>query len=646
MPIRTYGALDVKFSDKVDKMEKEKWAAKQAGWEFVERPISYYMDQYLEEYRASGPDRSNLKQALRDFRRQNKEQYPDFIPKLSNASEEELQKRMSHADACMTAMAQVIFEKKKPFLCMHDTIDRLFGKNGTAKQLFGEEWNLSNIKEIDKNNIDGQVNAMRGLYELMDTGDGPEAQERNERVVMLMALNEKKISDEDYRTMRESQLSARYPEDYREMVQQELDHRFDKLFEMMQEHMEEKKARRNAPEMEEHLKAVFDRDETDPTKLHDAYSALFNNLSEIGMNGGYMRATMPGAYENQDGSKLKLSDEQMKRMKEWEDDDCEYRSKLTLPCSMANPYSAILDQQELADFMLIVAKRPEHVAEGQLNTLKEFCIDVADILDERDSEQYKAEKEKQTEKILEDTGMQDAGKTDTRHPQISVYEKDGRKLIVSNEHDLFGNLHVRADVPGQLINYDLQVRLSELDELCISRDQGRGSGAYTNMRRALHQMQDATLSNNPSAEELNALQQKFENLQEKVNVYMERKRRQRVAKGDMEVAGGSPYEKKRISFARGLLRFTQDKLAAIQSIRDHQATMHQELGAEVDPRESAMQEPKEEVPKKERISIQELEGKKKEKVGTKVSNGKNAPQKQENKLEQKEIGKQPSRKHG
>lgn len=633
MPRETYVALAHKMHGQVMSMSKEKWAPRSDGWELVERPLPFYLDEYVEKYRATGPDRSNLKQALQDFRKKNKANYPNFIPKLSNASEAELQKRMQHADACLTAMAQVVLEEEDRMRCMYDTIGHLFGKNGTAKTLLGADWQLSNIPEKDRTNIAGQLDAMRGFQEMMDTGDGPEAQEHNERIVMLMALNERKISEADYRTIRESQLAARYPQDYREKIQHELDHSFDELFDTIQRHVEAKRTRRNSPEMKKHFENICDVNETDPTTLRDAYRAIFESSSAIGTNGTHVERSFESMYKNRDGSRIILSDNQKKLLKQWEDDDCEYGCKLAAPTAMANPYSAILDQQELTDFMLGAPVLPPRKNTTELSALSDFCAGIATFaIRTRESESYKAAKEAQTRELLERTGMQDAVKTDTIHPEIHVYEKDGRKLIVRNEHDVWGDPHIRADVPGQLINYDLQVRLSELDELCVSRDQGRGSTAYTNMRIALHEMQDAALSDNPSADELDVLQQKFENLQEKVNLYMERKRRQRVAKGDMEVVGGSPYEKQRISFARELQAFTQDKLAAIQSIRVHQTTMQHELdAADVDLREPAMRELEEEQIQRVRTSIVEITEEKNAEAGMKALNEKMMPKKSEKK---------------
>ncbi len=575
MPRETYDSFQSKLDDMAEKMAKERWLPLEDGVELVQRPLSYYKEQYLQEYLASGPDRRNLQQALKDFRQKNKADYPDFIPKLSGASEEELQQRMQHADACMKAMADVAFAEVEHSVCMYDTINRLFGQKGTAKALLGPDWSLSGILEQDKLDVTCQLTGMRGLQDLMDTGNGPKAQEHNERAIMLMALNERKISEADYRTLRESQLKDRYPQDYQNMVEKELSNSFGELFEMVRESVESRRVKRYSPDMDQHIACISDMNETDPEKIGKAVTAVFGYGSQIAFSGTNIMHAMQAIYKNPDGTKLQLNPYQQQLLKAWEDEECDYRRLQQSPLSaMANPYAAILDQQELTDFMLMTPMAANHPDQHPLDAWSDFCLGVATFsIGTREKAPYISSKEAQTREILEQAGMQDAVKTDTMHPEMQVYEKDGQKLIVRTEHDLRGDPHVRSDVPGQLINYDLRARLSELDELCSDRDQGHGSKAYTNMRNALHALKDTTLSDNPTSAELNALQKNLTNLKEKVDAYMARKRKQRTAKGDMEVIGGKPYERLRISFARELDAFTQDKLAAIQTIRDHQATM-------------------------------------------------------------------------
>ncbi len=577
MPRETYEAFSNAMVADATTLGQERWEPRMQGTTLVQHPLSYYLDRYVQTFKATGPDRSNLKGALRDICKKNKSDHPNFAPKLFNASEEELQKRMRHADACMEAMKDAILDGAEQRLRMYDTIAHLFGPNGKAKELLGPDWELSGIRPEYKSQISFQINSLRFMWDLMDIRDVPEAKEHNERAIMLAALNERKISEEDYRKIRESQLKDRYPETYQSMIKQELEHSFDEMFDMMRASVETKRAKRNSVEMQRHLACVCDVNETDPKKLSNAYRALFDGCSEIGMNGTYIHGEIQRVYKNPDGSKIKLTQQQLDILKIYETEDCKYRNQMSIPAMMANPYSAILDQQELADFNFVDPKLPPKSV-AHMNALFLVGVGANTIIDNRRSEEYRAAKETKTRTLLESTGMQGAEKRDTQHPGIHVYEKDGQKLIVRNEHDIFGDLHVRADVPGQLISCDLNLRLSELDETCAERDQGWGSKAYTAMRNALHALKDTTLSDNPTAAELKAFQKKLEDMQEKVDAYMERKRRQRTAKGDMDVIGGKPYEQQRISFARELGAFTQDKLAAIETIRNHQAVMQRGLG--------------------------------------------------------------------
>ncbi len=616
MPKETYETINGKLRTEVTNMAKRKW--QQPDFEIIEKPISELLDERMKEYKATGPDRSNLKQALKDLQKTQNSRYPNFIPKLLDASEEELQQRMRHADACMEAMRGSLLVEQEQLLCMYDTVDRLFGKGGSARKVLGADWHPSKISPEDRDDLTKVVSSFRGLQELLDLGTGPEAQERNDRVIMLMALNERKISEEDYRTLRESQLSARYPDNYQEMVQRELDHPFDELFDMIRQSVESKRALRYSPEMEKHRACIADVNETDPNKLAAAYDALYTaGCSHIAFVGSSMLAAMKSEYKDRNGV-CPLTKAHQDLMKAWEDDECEYQKTLHASAVMSNPYSAILDPTEFTDFEMVMPVLPESAAGDAMHALKDLGNSTASETQYvRISERYQAARDARIQEQLAHAGMQDAVKKNTQHPEMHVYEKDGKQLILKNETDLDGNPHVRADIPGKLINFDLKQRLSELDERCQERDQSWGSKAYTEMRKALHAMQGATISDNPSAAELKALQQKLENVQQKVDAYMERKRRQRVAKGDEEVIGGKPYEQERIRFARELGAFTQDKLAAIESIRSHQANMQRGLDAAVNGPQEAMREPEGGDLHRVRTSIHEIVNEKNAEAGGK-----------------------------
>lgn len=137
------------------------------GWELVQQPLSDHMNQSVEEYRVTGPDRSNLKQALLDFRKKNKDRYPNFIPKLSNASEEELQKRMQHADACLTAMAQVILEEENKPKCMYDTIKSHVETKRGRRRSPDMQAHLQCICDVNETDPEKLTNAYRALLEII-----------------------------------------------------------------------------------------------------------------------------------------------------------------------------------------------------------------------------------------------------------------------------------------------------------------------------------------------------------------------------------------------------------------------------------------------------------------------------------------------
>ncbi len=608
----TYQSIKNKLEDDVKSYSRERAVARSMDAVLVSRPLSYYRDKYIKECRASGPDRKDLRGSLRKFWKKAKLSCPNYVPKLFNASEEELQRRMRHADACLEAMSDACMEEAKYAGQMVDTIDSLFGAKGSARKLFGEKWSLSNLTEEEKENPDAVLQGLRGLKELLDLRDTPEARENNERVVMLMALNERKISEADYRTMRESQLKARHPQTYQKMIKDELEHSFDELFKMMQTHVETKQAKYHSADMKKHRECIVDMNETDPQKLREAYKVVFSGTSEIAMNGKWIAGKLEGVYKDRNGRPIQPTEQQKSLLRQYESDEIDYRSEITPLSAMANPYTAILDQHELVDFIMPTLATYEHEAKNEIDALFDFTVDTGEMfMLIRGTEDRQQSIEAQLKEVLERTGMQDAVKKDTKHPETHVYEKDGQKLILRNEYDVFNNPHIRADVPGKLINYDLNARLSELDEICIERDQGWGSKAYTEMRNALHVLKDAKLSDNPTTAELNALQKKLEDMQKKVDAYMERKRRQRVAKGDHEVIGGKPYEQKRISFARELGAFTQDKLAAIETIRNHQAVMQRGLGeinADLNQPAPAMREsrPAEDHPRLTLTNINEL----------------------------------------
>ena len=641
MPRETYQLLVNQLMDVVLKRERDRW--EHPDFEVIEKPLSDVMDEYVQEYMASMPDRSNLKKVLADLQKKQRRVTPNFAAKRINASEEELQQRVRHADACLKAMGDAILAEVEHMTCFYDTVDRLFGKDGSARKLFGKNWRLSGVEPGTEDRVTSHISSFRNMQYLMNTSPGPEAKAHNERVIMLMALNERRISEEDYRSMREAQLSARYPENYQKMVQQELDHRFDELFDVIRKDVESRRALRNSPEMEKYRACIADVHETDPDKLEEAYGMLYTaGCCNVAFAGSSIANKMQEVYKDENGVS-RITEDQQKMMKAWEDDECEYQKTLQSTSLMANPYSALVDLPELVDLGIWIPEAAANVIGDARHGLKDLGVSTVYESSERQSESYQASKETQTQEHLLHAGMQGAVRRDTQHPEMHVYEKDGQKLILKNETDLDGHPHVRADIPGKLINYDFTTRLSELDERCRERDQSWGSKAYTEMRRALHAMQGTMLSDNPSAAELEALQQKLENVQQKVDAYMERKRRQRVAKGDAEVIGGKPYEQERIRFARELGAFTQDKLAAIESIRVHQATMQRGLDAAVNGPQEAMREPAGGDLHRVRTSIHEIVHEKNAEAVEKKQQEKKSSKKPEKKAAAK-SDKKPSKK--
>ncbi len=508
-----------------------------------------------------GPDRKNLKKSLKEYRKNNP---GHSAAKFLTATEAELQERMRHSSLCFDAMMDVAAEAAQKRVCLDETIARMLGK-------------------------DASLNALRCMWDLMETGKTPEAKDHNEHVVMLMALNEGDITDEQYRQFRVKQLTEKAP-NAAEIADNELNDRANALFTLMKKKAEA--LHKEAEGFEQALQDIMNVQEMDPEKLKKAYKIVDAATCSL------LRCGNSAMNDAKTHYGWDFTPEEERWIKTNMDDfGCANDRAARLVSNVANPYFAILDSVELmGSFDKPTLKKGEDLV---FSPLARFCHEAQfQAGGELITNIGEVEKDFKTE--LNRLGMRDA-RGEEHSLFFKIYKKDGDVLVTKNEVVSRSPIStkVELDAAGDLVGERFRSEIEDFCEMCDARNKWTSSKAFNKMKDELKGLRNTTLSSNPSSEELDRFEKGIEALKKKTEIYLEKKQKD-IAKRNKGTEGKNDYEKNRIDFAKKLKAFTEEKLEQLQLVKAHQMTRQKQMAAERD---------LEAEPQRGRISVKDLDEK-------------------------------------
>ncbi len=227
----------------------------------------------------------------------------------------------------------------------------------------------------------------------------------------------------------------------------------------------------------------------------------------------------------------------------------------------ANPYFAIIDPYKHYRSTMPTPEVP-------VNEMKKREKDVLAYSVMGEKTIYEARAAEIYENILKKYEVNLYSEVD-RLQGISVHNlKNTDKVVILEFTPTTANEMVGVKVcdrPGRLVSTDMSERVQGLLDRCAgwSRE-SHTSDEFENMRGALEALQNITLIDNPSTEDIKAANAAFTHLKNMTNAYLIRKQ---------TYHNGTKYEKARIKFAKDVMAFANEKLAQLDYCGKHIKTV-------------------------------------------------------------------------
>ena len=500
-----------------------------------------------------GPQSDRLNEDLEAIWNEQKQHYPGFREPEFHNQPEVMQQRLEYSKACRTAMLDA----------MEDSAKRDHTFEQTAKSVF---------KNIP---IKGKVDQKRWLERLVMLegvdGDSDICRRHNETLVSLVALCEKCITPDQFTEMRTKwyEDEGGYGhEDAVEAAQKERDNAPDLLFEQLSFRIEE--AQEDMGKLDGALQQILSGTAS-PGKLRKAYSDLLSN------EGNYLMFNALNCMNDLRSFGLNKTEKEAERIyKEWEYRSADIQPYTVMACQAANPYYAVLDPYEMMQGNLETL-----VAQPGQDPEYSYMVDYfTENLSGVCSLRHIAEEKVLREFALgEVRGLEADNYKVPTDDSIKVVNRDDRTVIlVQNEIAMKNGKLVTSyttDAPGRLMDATLISDVLELREKRAKLPKVKnGAGSYKELTDALDAMVGMTLGDKAEKDRMKDLEDKLLKLQTAaVKFQGERKRLIGPARAANDPA---------LKFVNDVNTFVADKIAKLDTIRQHKETVQMAADAKAE----------------------------------------------------------------
>ncbi len=501
---------------------------------------------------ADGPSNPNNMNASFESFRKRQENPDDYLQIKPDSDTINGMSRYEYSKACRKELMKSVEQSVRQALEWRNAAIRLglTERNGNAKNIDTHRW----------------------MNKLMKTDGSPESLEYNESIVALAALGNKQMTEQQYADWRVTyHLRKKDPVNWKNLGKAEESKAFaaaakdrDSAGDFI--YGEVRKIVDNTPldnykiavnaiasgDFSNEIFAGIDENK----RLEKAFEILRHDAVLLGTE-----AVMMFQILNRIGGFNLSEEEQAKVNTDWVSKMYPYVGIGNVANLTANPYFAIIDPYKHYRSTMPTPEVP-------VNEMKKREKDVLAYSVTGEKTIYEARTAEIYENILKKYGVNLYSEVD-RLQGISVHNlKNTDKVVILEFTPTTANEMVGVKVcdrPGRLVSTDMSERIRGLLGRCTgwSRE-SHTSDEFENMRGALEAIQNITLIDNPSTEDIKAANAAFTHLKNMTDAYLIRKQ---------TYHNGTKYEKARIKFAKDVMAFANKKLAQLDYCDKHIKTV-------------------------------------------------------------------------
>ncbi len=475
-------------------------------------PLDEALKKLRQKLEEDAPDRDHLPEALEAFRKI--EAYgnspKDFHPSYEN-DVKEMQRRYDYSAQCRNSLLKCYATRIQQYQ-RWDQIVR------------------------DHPEIEPGTGSHRWRERLLRADNTPEAHFHNERVVMLSALKDRKISEMEFKNQRyQAYLGAgKTKKEARRLAKEEFENPADCLMELFQNRINETIAR--IPQIKAAFTDVLNGTARD---LDAAYRLVEDDGIYLMMNSADAVEELKGDLKNFAAREKDIK----KQVKEWDTLGCTMLTTQEFVEDVANPHYAYLDPRELqkinVGFLQLEPEDPLSIYTTAVhaNMLKEEIYGM--------------------ESTLNKYGFKEGANENLEGSGIMVYHRDGKSLVFPVESTEWKNgqlqFHVNEKAPGRLVDKNLDQDVAhyqaELDKLGVN-----AQSPMAGIGSALAALKDVQLGDDPEEKTHRDVTKKFENLKEVAEFYLT----------------APEAEPQKVKLVKNLKSFADVKLKQLADVRSHQ----------------------------------------------------------------------------
>ena len=496
------------------KAEKKQQPVKKPGRLLKNLPLDEAMKMLSQKLEDDGPDRDHLPEALENFRKVKALvgiSPENFHPSYEN-NVKEMQRRFDYSKQCREALLKCLETRVKQYQRWDQIVEGLQG-------------------------IQPDAGSHRWRERLLRLDDTPESRLHNERIVMLSALLDGKISERAFKDQRYQAYrgAGKSRKEARRLAQEEYESPADCLLEALQNRINE-----TIGKMPQIKTAVTDILNGKAQNLDEAYRVAEDDGIYLMMNVNDALQELQGRLKNFEARKDGIK----KQIKEWETIGCTVQATQEFAEDVANPYYSFLDPLEMhkASIGYLNLDQTEDPLGVYMTTFRTNIVKAETFCMGPTLNQY---------------GFEESSNENPEN-DLMVYHKDGKALIFPLKSTEWkdGQLQFNVDenAPGRLVDKNLRQDMAhyqeEFDKLNIdARPPMAAVGS------ALTALKDAQLGDNPAEEVYFDFTKKFTDLK-------------KASEACITAHEVSPQQ---IRLAKDLKSFADTKLQQLADVRSHQS---------------------------------------------------------------------------